>query len=407
MNLIVRGDLRSEFGTARHLRDQLNLIVCFFNRIYGVDLHYHPRFDRAVFPYEIISESEAKSMIKKDSTSEWIVLHHVNPDYFIRYPECYNLGYFVWETDRPPENSNWECLFNNLDGLWVSTEFLVTVARSLGWSKDIQVVPWPVKQMDINAKVLKRGELQIHQVGLEGISKISLSEFKDSGVNYFFSVSSDAPRKALPVLLSEWVSYKRKSKKDKSLLLKISTFNFSKTEEVLLKECKKLLDFACGGEMLSNPNFFVITDNLSEAEMAFFYDCSCAFVTTTVGEGFGGPIAEAALMGKVVLSPRHSSIKSIIPENYEFTLAHETVTLGQGPNSFYAPSSRWGLINEGALSEKLIQFDGMSAQELEKSGRCLQSFVSEVCNPEKIKMAIRAFLEDHRHAIKFACNLNE
>ena len=407
MNLIVRGDLRSEFGTARHLRDQLNLIAIFFNRIYGVDLHYHPRFDRAVFPYEIISDSEAKSMIKEDSTSEWIVLHHVSPEYFIRYPECYNLGYFVWETDKPPENSKWESLFNNLDGLWVSAEFLVHVARRLGWNKDIHIVPWPMKQTDRNAQALKPGEICIHQLGPKGISKISHSEFIESGINYFFSVSSDAPRKALPVLLSEWVSYKLKSKKRKSLLLKISTFNFSKTEEVLLRECKKLLDFACAGRTLSNPDFIVITDNLSEDELSFFYDSSCAFVTTTVGEGFGGPIAEAALMGKVVLSPRHSSLKSIIPEDYDFILSHETVTLGQGPNSFYAPSSKWGLIKEEALAKKLIQLDGMSSKEFAKSGRYLKNFVSQVCNPERIKVAMGAFLENHKHAIKHACNSNE
>ena len=125
MNLFVRGDLRSEFGAARHLRDQLNLFSSFFKRIYGVDLHYHPKFDRADFPFEIISDSKAESLIKNDSSSEWVVLHHVTPDYFIRSPKCYNLGYFVWETDKPPENSNWEICFKNLDGLWVSTEFLI------------------------------------------------------------------------------------------------------------------------------------------------------------------------------------------------------------------------------------------------------------------------------------------
>lgn len=400
MNLIVRGDLRSEFGAARHLRDQVHLFSVFFTKIYGIDLHYHPRFDRAHFPFEIISELDAKSLIEDNSETDWIVLHHVTPDYFTRFPKCYNLGYFVWETDKQPENSNWELLFQQLDGLWVSTDFLVCVARNLGWQKDIHVIPWPMTKMDVKVKVSSLEKLQIYRVSSVGISKISLMDFNQSKSEFFFSVASDAPRKALPVLLSEWVGYKKRSKMRRSLVLKISTFNFSKMEQSLLKECKQLLEFACGGKTLTETDLVVITDNLSENELAYFYESSLAYITTTVGEGFGGPIAESALLGKAVLSPRHSSLKSLIPEDYPFILPHEMVTLGQGPNSFYSPSSKWGLINAGALTDKLIHLDSMSYDDVSFWGEPLKNYVYDACNPEKVKVSMEAFLKSQKNAIK-------
>jgi hypothetical protein len=405
LNLLVRGDLRSEFGAARHLRDQLNLFSVFFTKIIGVDLHYHPKFDKADFPYEIMSDSEARTALARDSASNWTVLHHVTPEHFIRFPNCYNLGYFVWETNKPPENSNWECSFRELDGLWVSAPFLIGMAEELGWTKPVEVVPWPMTPMALTGQIPNLANLKVHQVAPKEISSIGWKEFNERGEEFFFSVASDAPRKALPVLLSEWVGYKRKSKKSKSLLLKISTFNFSKTEEVLLRECQKFLQFACGGENRLDADFFVIAETLSEGELAFLYDSCQAFVTTTVGEGFGGPIAEAALLGKAVLSPRHSSLESLLPSGYPFVLPHEMVTLGQGPDSFYAASSQWGLIQAGALSGELIELDSMPAEDLETQGESLRNFVSEVCNPEKVKATMEAFFLDQIRVIEHGCKV--
>ena len=97
MNLFVRGDLRSEFGAARHLRDQLNLFFLLFLKESTVKIIIiRNLIPEQISLSEIISDSKAESLIKNDSSSEWVVLHHVTPDYFIRYPKCYNLGYFVW-----------------------------------------------------------------------------------------------------------------------------------------------------------------------------------------------------------------------------------------------------------------------------------------------------------------------
>jgi hypothetical protein len=404
MNLIVRGDLRSEFGAARHLRDQLKLFSSFFNKIYGIDLHYHPRFDKAAFPYEILNESEAKSFFKNDTAYDWIILHHVTPDLFIRFPKCYNLGYFVWETDKPPLNCNWEAHFENLDGLWVSSDFLVGVVRNLGWTKPIHVIPWPVSTKSSTRQVPNNAKLKIYRVNVKKISSISLKEFMELELDFLFSVLSDAPRKALPVLVSEWINYKKISQKEKSLLLKISTFNYSKSEKVIIKECQEFLKHACGDERLKDAGIFVISENLSENELRYFYDSCQAFVTATVGEGFGGPIAEAALMGKPVISPKHSSLEFLLPADYPLVVPHEDVTLSQGPNSFYAVSSKWGLIKAGALCEKLIQLDLMKSKDLMNLGRTIKNFVFEVCNPKKVKLSMEKFLKNEVHAIRQICN---
>ena len=149
----------------------------------------------------------------------------------------------------------------------------------------------------------------------------------------------------------------------------------------------------------------MITETLSEDELTYIYDSCQAYITTTVGEGFGGPIAEAALLGKVVLSPRHSSLKSLIPKDYPFVLPHKMVTLGQGPDSFYSASSKWGLIQAGALSKRLIELDQISSEDLADQGESLRDFVSEVCSPEKVKAIMEAFIEDQSHVIEHVCKV--
>ena len=405
MNLLVRGDLRSQFGMARLVREQIKMMSPLFNRIIGVDLHYHPKFHKAEFPYEIMSNLDARNLLSGDSSANWVVFHHVTPDLYERYSNCYNLGYFIWETNKQPENGNWESSLSELDALWVSATLLIDLAKGLGWTKPVEVVPWPMTPMVLKDQAPNLVNLRIHEVSPKTIYSMDWKKFKESVEEFFFSVSSDAPRKALPVLLSEWVDYKRKSKKSKSLLLKISTYNFSKTEEVLLRECQNFLQFACGDETLSDTNFFVITGTLSEDELTYLYNSCQAFVTTTVGEGFGGPIAEAALLGKVVLSPRHSSLEYLIPEDYPFVLPHEMVTLGQGPGSFYAASSQWGLIQAGALSKRLIELDHISSEELADLGKSLWELVSDVCSPERVRSVIQKFFDDQNQSIEQSCQV--
>lgn len=392
---------------ARLVREQIKMISPFFDKIIGVDLHFHPKFDKAEFPYEIMSDLEARNLLSRDASSNWIVFHHVTPNHYERYSNCYNLGYFIWETNKPPEDGNWENSLRELDGLWVSAPFLIDMTNDLGWTKPIEVVPWPMAPMVLTEQIPNLANLRIHEVSPKAIYSMDWNKFKELGEEFFFSVSSDAPRKAIPVLLSEWVEYKKKSRFKKSLFLKISTFNFSKTEEVLLRECQKFLNFACGGETFVDTNFFVITDNLSDEELAYLYNSCQAYITTTVGEGFGGPIAEAALLGKVVLSPRHSSLESLMPKDYPFVLPHEMVTLGQGPGSFYAASSQWGLIQAGALSKKLIELDQISSEDLADQGESLRDFVSEVCSPKKVKATMEAFIKDQSHVIEHVCKVGE
>ena len=106
-----------------------------------------------------------------------------------------------------------------------------------------------------------------------------------------------------------------------------------------------------------------------------------------------------------MLSPRHSSLESLIPKEYPFVLPHEMVTLGQGSGSFYAPSSLWGLIQAGALSKRLIELDHMSSEDLADQGESLRDFVSEVCSPRKVKATMEAFIEAQSHVIEHACKI--
>jgi glycosyltransferase involved in cell wall biosynthesis len=393
-SLLVRGDLRSHFGMAQMLRSLLPLVEQLFDEIHGVDLHHHPKFDTHSFSYPITTDKDIQARILKQNDTHWTVLHHTTPDQFHRFQNATNLGYFLWETDRAPKDTSWRQDFRQLDALWVAAPYLGELARRLGWQKPILTVPWPMSPLKEKADT-RLPEKGLHRVLNGKIERTTLDKLKKDYEGYDLSIASDAPRKGISILISEWVRYQRISQRKYALILKLSTFNTSKTEKDLLEECLRTTYLACAPHNPADIGLHIMARPLSDQEISNLYASVRALLSTTIGEGFGGPVAEAAMHGKPIVAPRHSSLEQIIPEGYPLALEHDNVTLAQGIKAPYSISSTWGLIRPDTLRNILLRLDDLGAEEITKLGKQIHEHVTTVCSPKVILSDISLFLDKH------------
>ena len=95
--LVIRGDLRSSHGYANALRAHLQLLAPHFDRVLGVDLHFHEKVSHESFGYPVVSEQAADQEIAECGDKQAILLNYCSPDLFRRHPNAVNIGLFYWK----------------------------------------------------------------------------------------------------------------------------------------------------------------------------------------------------------------------------------------------------------------------------------------------------------------------
>ena len=103
-------------------------------------------------------------------------------------------------------------------------------------------------------------------------------------------------------------------------------------QDFFQKEIEKVKGDILSSNGTSSPckvRFIVINDILNKRDMDDIYSASSAFITCTRGEGFGLPLAEAAINGNIVLSPSLGGHIDFLSkkENYFFDSTFEPAML--------------------------------------------------------------------------------
>ncbi|MDA0872081.1 MAG: hypothetical protein O2987_04330, partial [Firmicutes bacterium] len=80
--LVIRGDLKSNFGYAKLLRALLPMFENHFDKIYGVDIHYHKNFANNVFGHQIIKDEQIEGILDSKCENN-LIYHHTTPNNYI------------------------------------------------------------------------------------------------------------------------------------------------------------------------------------------------------------------------------------------------------------------------------------------------------------------------------------
>ena len=184
-----------------------------------------------------------------------------------------------------------------------------------------------------------------------------LASLKSDFSPVFLGITTDVARKGLPILLSEWCDYLPARNKRSLLLLKLSSINVTKSVERLREEVLSMLA-PFWRKSLGQPDIAFIFGSHSEAQVASLYANSDAYITATLGEGFGGPLIECLLNNTAYISPRHTSLAELIPPSYPFILQSEPASVILRDNlPVYSLSSTWHIVSRGAIARALQEYE--------------------------------------------------
>jgi len=367
-----------------------------FECVFGIDLHYSPIVSVLPAPFRLIGERDIDLLT--EANVKLTLLNMCLPHEFRFVPDAHNIGYFFWESDKPPPSLGWTELAGLMDQIWVPTdwqrEIVADWMRRVDRGTDVRVVPWPQETAEIPAassdwaprlavhRILTTVELE-HLAPTEeacearqrvprfgpriaaGVQRRRKHMVLDGTAceldlatpraSLAFAVQTDVPRKGLPVLIAEWLQF-RSNCPDAILLLKLSSIDVTKDRTTLHTWLSRIVRRLSASIGVPDDGILVCYDRLTDATLAACYRAATTFVSASFGEGFGGPIVESLIAGTLPLMPAHTACAGLLPEDYPFRVESRPV-IGKlvGELPLYPPAGSWHVAVEGAIARRLSE----------------------------------------------------
>ena len=393
--VVFRGDLRSTMGYSYETRALAGLLPEDYD-VFGVDLHYNPRDGREAFPGELISDEDVLQLCAIHDRQVSVV-NNTSPEGYVYFPGAVNIGAFYWETDAIAYGLDWPELIAAMDFHWAKSSFQLDLFRRCGVSQPVPVVTWPFDFEQVHApRPGLLADLPVNYVERFHPEASSVSR-RAAGVArvdepLLLSVSSMAPRKGLPILLSEWRDYVGQGGEG-VLLLKLRPIHNHRLREDEAPAMADLLaeaGFRAGDDVRVAYTFA----DLEAAELRELYRLCDGYVTASYGEGFGGPVVEALMLDRPVIAPRHSSLADLLPEGYPLeveTLRRHVGLAGNSP--IYPHASSWGLPVRGSLVRAFQRFAQMSEQVRSQVAAEARAHAQGFCSREVVAAELLRFFD--------------
>ncbi len=368
--------------------------------------------------------NEARAAARQSTFA--VALSCTTPDCYVRMPNALNVGMTFWESDLLPVDPATrkpllEAL-NGMDALWLPSTHTRDCFQRGGVRVPMTVVPWPMTRpqpqpglpagfvydldrgrgsTQILARVLggrrwlpRRVTRDLQRRVLEQL-RIASAHIPDPADRAFICVAQDAPRKALPLLLAEWMEFKRRPEREGwSLILKTSPLDFATPEFSFvmnfwqrLQALKRQLGVRQAGVYLWNAD-------VPEREFPRLIAGSFGSVACGLGEGFCAPAAVAALLNKPAVAPRHTALGDYIPADYRYTYATRPARLSfvNDPLGHYDPMTAWNLPEPLAICNALARLAGDDAATRQAACKAARRAVEFWCDAGRVRAIVEESL---------------
>ena len=161
-------------------------------------------------------------------------------------------------------------------------------------------------------------------------------------------------RKDIATLIKTFLeTFKGSGKKKPALILKTSRVNYSIIDkEGILKDINRIRDKFSG----TLPNIYLLHGEMTDDEMNQLNNDNKvkAFVSFTKGEGYGRPLAEAAITGKPVITTNWSGHTDFIHPDYNILIGGELKNVHKSAsNKWLLKESQWFNINTDVASRAM------------------------------------------------------
>jgi len=180
-------------------------------------------------------------------------------------------------------------------------------------------------------------------------------------------------RKDVATLISTFLeTFKGSGNKKPALILKTNHVNYSLLDrEEILKKIHKIKDKISG----NLPNIYLLHGEMTDDEMNKLNNDNKvkAFVSFTKGEGYGRPLAEAAITGKPVITTNWSGHTDFIHPDYNVLIGGELQQVHpSASNKWLLKESQWFNINTDIAGRAMKDIFKHYKKYLEKSRKQTQ-----------------------------------
>jgi glycosyltransferase involved in cell wall biosynthesis len=248
-------------------------------RLCDIDLVIKPVYmsnniDRNI-PEELVELENKKFDDQPD-----IVIQNVLPNLLVKLPNCKNIGLFYIEHDNL-EYTPWISSINQMDEVWVSTEFEIGVLKNSGVDIPINKVFMPNASPKINTKPMNVGS----------------NDF------LFYFIGEAIDRKNIGALVKAF-HMEFSPSEPVSLLIKTSMGGLTPAEvrnniDKNIAQIKEIMGLY--NNVHNYKSELLITDRLDDQEMASLHIRGDCFVMPSRGESLNRPIMDALTYGNEVL----------------------------------------------------------------------------------------------------------
>ena len=148
-------------------------------------------------------------------------------------------------------------------------------------------------------------------------------------------------------------TFKGSSKNKPALIMKTNECDYSNLDrDVILKKINEIKDQVSG----NLPNIYLLHGELTDDEMNQLNNDNKvkAFVSFTKGEGYGRPLAEAAITGKPTIVPNWSGHVDFLHPDYNILIGGELENVHKSSaNEFLLKESQWFKVNTTIASKAM------------------------------------------------------
>ena len=187
-------------------------------------------------------------------------------------------------------------------------------------------------------------------------------------------------------------TFNKGGRKKPALILKTNQVNYSLLDrENILKHINRIRDEVSG----SLPNIYLLHGEMTDEEMNQLNNDPKvkAFISFTKGEGYGRPLAEAAITGKPVIVSNWSGHKDFIHPDYNILISGNLKNVHESAaNQFLLKESSWFNINTNIASRAMKDVFKQYKKYHEKSRKQTQ-YLKDNFSFDKMTEVLSSFLD--------------